>query len=123
MPVTPNIIHTAKQIVNAQVVASKTTKLRTADITPLQQPANRNRGLPAGPKRRTADFGKALYREAIYDDKFGFFAFPQTESGMRLKRAVVSLLRAKMGEYSAREWTHEVLNTSRPMRDPTAPRC
>jgi len=24
MPVTPNIIHTAKQIVNAQVVASKT---------------------------------------------------------------------------------------------------
>jgi hypothetical protein len=31
MPVTPNIIQTAKQIVNAQVVANKTEKLRGVD--------------------------------------------------------------------------------------------
>jgi hypothetical protein len=47
MPVTPNIIHTAKQIVNAQVVASRTMKLRTPDITPLQQSVDRNGELSA----------------------------------------------------------------------------
>jgi hypothetical protein len=32
MPVTPNIIHTAKQMVNAHVVANKTEKLRGVDV-------------------------------------------------------------------------------------------
>jgi hypothetical protein len=39
--VTPNIIQTAKQTVNAQVVANRTMRRRVPDISAMQQPADR----------------------------------------------------------------------------------